>query len=412
MKKCEVILGLGSNLGNRRKNLGAAISELALHIDNICISPLYESKALLPEGAPLQWDMDFYNMAIAGETVLQPYELLAVTQKIEKELGRCKTGHWGPREIDIDILAMGDKVIDAPDLSIPHRELLKRDFALLPLASIAPDWLHPLEKRAAKELASVFSGNELKKLKRPKLVGIVNVTPDSFSDGGKNFNPDEASKNIAQMLQDGVDIIDIGAESTRPGATALSQEQEWERLKPVLSALQDKVVFSVDTRHLETATKAILLGAGWINDVSGFANPEMVEAVRDSDCKLVVMHSLSVPADKSIILQENIDPVEFLISWAKKRFVDLEKAGIERSRLVFDPGIGFGKNAQQSWAIINNAERFSELGVPVLFGHSRKSFMGSGQGDDETIKISQQLAEKGVDYLRVHNIKRHKLEVL
>ncbi len=412
MNKSEVILGLGSNVGNRRQNLGGAVCALSSYIENIRLSPLFESSALLPDGAPQSWDMPFYNMALVGETTMKPSDLLAITQNIEQQLGRNKAGHWSPREIDIDILAMGSMVVDIPALKIPHRELLKRDFALLPLASLAPAWVHPLVKKTAGELAAGFAQNELKLVKSPKLTGIINITPDSFSDGGKNLSPQTALKAIDEMIEDGADIIDIGAESTRPSATALTHEQEWERLEPVLLSLQSKVYFSIDTRHPQTAAKAIALGAGWVNDVSGFSNQEMVESVRGSDCKLVVMHSLSVPADKNIILPEKHDPVELIIKWAKKRFAELEKAGIGRERLIFDPGIGFGKNAQQSMAIINGAERFAELGVPVLFGHSRKSFLGDVAGDDATIKISQILADKGVDYLRVHNIKRHKTEVL
>lgn len=412
MKKCEVILGLGSNLGNKRQNLARAIATLTGYIGNIKVSELFESQALLPVGAPQSWDMPFYNMAIHGETSLNPHELLDVVKKIEAELGRNKTGHWGPREIDIDILAMGNLVVDTPDLSIPHKELLKRDFALVPLESVAPGWLHPLAKKTASDLVAGLGRTELRQLKRTRLVGIVNITPDSFSDGGHNLSPKTALRAIDTMERDGADIIDIGAESTRPGATSLTHEQEWERLSGVLPGVINIAQFSIDTRHPQTASKAIRLGADWVNDVSGFSNPAMIEAVRGSDCRLVIMHSLTVPADKNVILPLDSDPVELIINWARERFAMLEKSGIDSSRFIFDPGIGFGKNAQQSMEIINGAERFKELGVPLLFGHSRKSFLGEGAGDDATIKISQLLAEKGVDYLRVHDIKNHRLEIL
>jgi dihydropteroate synthase len=243
-------------------------------------------------------------------------------------------------------------------------------------------------------------------------MGIVNITPDSFSDGGRNLNPQKALETIARMERDGADIIDIGAESTRPGATALTQTEEWKRLADVLPDVANITQFSIDTRHPKTAAKAIKLGADWVNDVSGFSNPDMIEAVRGYDCRLVVMHSLSVPADKNVILPLDADPVELLMDWADMRFAELEKAGIERSQLIFDPGIGFGKNAQQSLTIINGAEKLKELGVPLLFGHSRKSFMGGEAGDEETLRLSQLLADKGVDYLRVHNVKRHRLAIL
>lgn len=413
MEKCEVILGLGSNVGNRRAQLGAAVAGLAEYVGDMRVSSIYESAALLPEGAPPEWNMNFYNMAVAGMANLSPRELLKAVKQIEKNLGRNKTGHWSPREIDIDILAMGNLIVNEPDLSIPHPELLKRDFALVPLAEIAPGWVHPLAGKTAKDLCRPFAASGLKLLKKPVLLGIANITPDSFSDGGVNFNPEIALANIQALPGQGADIVDIGAESTRPGAKPLSQAEEWARLEPVLGNLKGfPVPISVDTRYAQTAKKALALGAGWINDVSGFANADMVAAVRDSDSKLVVMHSLSVPADKNIILPVDADPVEQLLIWAEKRFSELEKSGIDRARLIFDPGIGFGKNAEQSHAIIKGISRFRELGVPLLVGHSRKSFLGQENPEDATIKISQFLADSGVDYLRVHNVRRHRLEVL
>ncbi len=413
MKKFEVILGLGSNIGNRRNHLRKAIAELAEYIENIHISSIYESEALLPENAPPEWNTPFCNMAIAGATSLAPHDLLRVVKQIEKKLGRNKIGHWCPREIDIDILAMEDLIIEEENLSIPHKELLKRDFALVPFAEIVPEWIHPIIKKTIKELSANLPASNIKKITKPKLVGIINVTPDSFSDGGENILPQAAIANIKRLIAEGADIIDIGAESTRPNATAISQEEEWRRIEPVFAGLgKISVPISIDTRYAGTAKKALLLGASWINDVSGFANPEIIEAVRNSNCKLVVMHSLSVPADKNIILPLGYDPVQLLLDWAKERFAELGRAGISRDRIIFDPGIGFGKSAEQSLVIIKNVARFKELGVSILIGHSRKSFMGKETGDDATIEISQFLAENSVDYLRVHNVRRHKLEVL
>lgn len=440
MEKREVILGLGSNVGNRREMLRLAISELTRNLENIRVSHIFESAALLPDGAPPGWNMPYYNMAVVGKTSLSPQELLTTIKQIESKLGRKKAGHWSPREIDIDILGMEDLVFDSDDLTIPHKELTKRNFVLIGMAEIVPDWLHPIARKTAKELAKGVPLTGLAMIKRPELVGIINITPDSFSDGGENFIPQDALNNILRLVDEGGDIIDIGAESTRPNAAAVTQEEEWARLEPVLSRLEGfPIPISVDTRYAQTAKKALALGARWINDVSGFANYDMVAAVRDSNCNLVVMHSLTVPADKSVVLPIDADPVELVLSWAKTRILELEKAGIKSERIIFDPGIGFGKNAEQSQAIIDGITRFSELDVPILIGHSRKSFLknchpelaeGSlrdkdkskdishsfdmtiNNKDDATIKISQLLAENGVDYLRVHNVKRHRLEVL
>jgi dihydropteroate synthase len=244
----------------------------------------------------------------------------------------------------------------------------------------------------------------------PKLVAIINVTPDSFSDGGQTLSPADALAAVVSVLNDGADIIDIGAESTRPGATPISASDEWGRLAPVLEGITAlDVPFSVDTRHALTATKSLIFGANWINDVSGFENPDMVAVVRDSNCKLVVMHSLSIPADKSVVMQEE-DVVQALLVWARARLALLEKSGIARERIIFDPGIGFGKTAQQSRSIIDNIKEFKSLGVPIMVGHSRKSFLGGAleERDAKTLEVSRFLAAQGVDYLRVHDIAGHK----
>ena len=241
-----------------------------------------------------------------------------------------------------------------------------------------------------------------------KLVGIINVTPDSFSDGGKNLSPQAAIAAAKQLIEDGATVIDIGAESTRPGATPVSPQDEWQRLLPVLEGLRGSCkAISVDTRHARTAEKALAAGAHWINDVSGFSDDAMIAAVRDADCALVVMHSLSVPADKNIVLPADADVADMLITWAEQRFAALEKAGIVRERIIFDPGLGFGKTAAQSWKIIEDIHHFDVLGVPLLIGHSRKSFLGEGNRDAKTLDISKQLIAKGVNYLRVHDVRAH-----
>jgi 2-amino-4-hydroxy-6-hydroxymethyldihydropteridine diphosphokinase/dihydropteroate synthase len=138
-----IILGLGSNIGDRRAFLADAVRRLSLLLSGIRLSRMYESKALLPGDAPAQWDMSFYNMALCGETSLSPEALLVEIKTIERDMGRQVRGFWGPREIDIDILAAGGVVLDTPELNLPHHELLNRDFALLPLAEIAPEWVYP-----------------------------------------------------------------------------------------------------------------------------------------------------------------------------------------------------------------------------------------------------------------------------
>lgn len=388
--KQQIILGLGSNVGNRAEYLRLAICELAKFIEDIKSSSILESEALLPENAPDTWNMPYLNMAIVGNTHLSPREVLTKIKEIEQMLGREKIGHWSPRTIDIDILAMGNLMVNEPDLIIPHKELLHRDFALKPLLELVPDWKYPTTK----------------------LVGIINITPDSFSDGGINYSPQKAIAAIKKLIGQGAEVVDIGAESTRPNAIAITPDEEWARLEPVLKRRAEfDAIISVDTRHAQTARKALDCGVDWINDVSGFICTQMIETVHNSDCKLVVMHSLTVPADKSVVLTENADVVAEVYRFAEDRIKSLENAGISKDRIIFDVGIGFGKTPQQSQILIENIGKFKALGVALFVGHSRKSFLGAKNiedADQKTLEISKFLRDSGVDYIRVHNIEIHK----
>ncbi len=250
-----------------------------------------------------------------------------------------------------------------------------------------------------------------------KIVGIINITPDSFSDGG-DMNPDAALQHVADMISYGVDVIDIGAESTRPGAAPVSPQGEWQRLEIILhDAIKccgaTGVVVSVDTRHAETAKQALNAGVDWINDVSGFRDPEMIEVVRSCGCRLVVMHSMSIPADPNIVLRHDKNAVDVLLEWGNERLQSLESEGIARERVVIDPGIGFGKTAEQSLEIIRNIDKLQELGAPLLVGHSRKSFLKkfsaaeAAERDSLTLLTSIYLRQQGVDFLRIHNVTEH-----
>lgn len=251
-----------------------------------------------------------------------------------------------------------------------------------------------------------------------RLAGILNLTPDSFSDGGKYLSMRDITDAARCMLEAGAYMLDVGAESTRPGATPVSAEEEWSRLVPffteVLPALTDySPIISVDTRHAQTAATALAQGARWINDVSGFADEAMIAAVREHDCTLVLMHSLSVPANPNVTLPEGADVTAELMRFAEERIAVLERAGVARERIVFDPGLGFGKTAVQSWQIIERLEELRALGVPLYIGHSRKSFLKDPQRDTPeardgaTLKLSARLMAMNVDYLRVHDVAAH-----
>lgn len=250
-----------------------------------------------------------------------------------------------------------------------------------------------------------------------KLVGILNLTPDSFSDGGVYSTTELAISRALTLADVGADVIDIGAESTRPGATPLTHEEEWRRLEEPLAAiipvLKNRVKISIDTRHAETARKALALGAHWINDVSGAEDNAMQRVIAEHDCTLVVMHNLGIPADKNITLPQDADVIATVKQWAETRITTLKKVGIPRSRIIIDPGIGFGKTAQQSLHIIKHCVALKSLGVPLLVGHSEKSCFSAitpspaGQRGAETLTASLYMAQHGVDYLRVHDVAAH-----
>jgi 2-amino-4-hydroxy-6-hydroxymethyldihydropteridine diphosphokinase/dihydropteroate synthase len=348
-------------------------------------------------------------MAVKLETALSPEQLLITIKSIEEKIGRKKRGVWAPREVDIDILAFEGVTLTSDSLNLPHHGLLGRDFALLPFADIAPDW--DLAGISAQELVR-RKAYHLPVYEQPKtrLVGILNITPDSFSDGGLFMNADHAFTRALEMVEEGAVVVDIGAESTRPGATPLSHEEEWRRLEPVLNKLLGSPIsISIDTRHPATARNAADMGVAWINDVSGFASPQMIEAVAGSECRLVVMHSLSIPADRSITMQSS-DIIAELVAWADTQLGYLRSLGIAADRLIMDPGIGFGKTPEQNWQIVTRADVFKSLGVDVLMGHSRKSFLQvpADKRDEATLEVSQGLIRKQVQYLRVHDVTAHR----
>jgi dihydropteroate synthase len=252
---------------------------------------------------------------------------------------------------------------------------------------------------------------------RPQLIGILNLTPDSFSDGGLFESAESVHKAVVQMLTDGADLIDIGAESTRPWAMPITAKEEWARLSPALQLLAKDVLFtakiSIDTRHGETAERALDLGISIINDVSGGADETLVRAVAAAKATYIFMHSLTIPANPLVVLPKHIDVVETLIHFANAKLAEFADAGIATDKMIFDPGIGFNKDADQSIQILKRVREFEALPVPLLVGHSRKSFLKQfthatpKDRDALTLTTSAFLASQNVAYLRVHNIPAH-----
>ncbi len=241
-------------------------------------------------------------------------------------------------------------------------------------------------------------------------MGVLNVTPDSFSDAGRFVQLNAALLHARQMIDDGADIIDIGGESTRPGATPISPEIEMQRVLPVLRALKGaRVPISVDTSQPALMRAALEEGAAIINDMRGFRATQAVEAVRDTQCGLVVMHMQGEPA--TMQRQPAYDDVIAEVSsWLARRCDELAAAGISRERMAVDPGFGFGKSHKHNRQLLGNLERLSGAGQPLLVGVSRKSTLGEITGKPTEQRLSASLAaaliavEAGARIVRVHDV--------
>jgi dihydropteroate synthase len=241
------------------------------------------------------------------------------------------------------------------------------------------------------------------------VMGILNVTPDSFADGGLFFDTQLAIARGLEMIDEGVDIIDIGGESTRPGAERVSAEEEQARVLPVVRALsKEDTVISIDTMRAETAKLAVEAGATIVNDVSGgAADPEMFATVAALGCKYTLMHwrGHSKDMDAKAIYNDVVADV------IKEVTISLEKAlaaGIARENIILDPGLGFAKDPEHNWEILNRIDEFTAMGYPILIGHSRKRFLGSGSPEEReaaTVSVTKSLVGKGIWAVRVHGVK-------
>jgi dihydropteroate synthase len=247
------------------------------------------------------------------------------------------------------------------------------------------------------------------------IMGILNVTPDSFADGGRHNEFDAAVARGLEMIAEGVDIIDIGGESTRPGAERVSKAEEIERTIPVITELaKHGVKISIDTMRASAAEAAIKAGASIINDVSGgLADPHMLQTAARLRVPYIAMHWRGQSKDMNSKAIYN-DVVIDVISELQERITAALDAGIEVGNLIIDPGLGFAKDAEHNWEIIDSIDSFVDLGYPVLVGASRKRFLGGDSPDEReqaTIDLTKRLATTGVWAVRVHSVKPHK-EVL
>jgi dihydropteroate synthase len=253
-------------------------------------------------------------------------------------------------------------------------------------------------------------------------MGIVNITPDSFSDGGHFFSPDRAVAQGLQLVEQGADILDIGGESTRPFSDPVSESEELERVLPVIEKLAERVSvpISIDTTKAEVARRAVAAGATIINDISALrSDPRMAAAAAECRVPLVLMHMKGTPKTMQVepVYDDLIGEIKVFLSRAVEQAV---AAGVERSAIVLDPGIGFGKTVDHNLQIIRHLDRFNELGAPLLIGASRKAFIRTllkGKAEKDPEPLSAEVARgtqaavaaaamQGVHIVRVHDVTR------
>ena len=447
----EVVIALGSNVGNRVGNFNEALQLMkksGMHITRH--GCLYETEPVYVTDQPL-----FLNSAVRGITKLGPHELLRVLKKIEKDMGRTDGIRYGPRPIDLDILFYGKFRVNSEILTIPHERIWERPFVMAPLMDVTgsamesdtvASW-HSFSKLSGglfeswEKLGgeSLIGKNGLKRVLptgnvlwdwslKTSMMGILNLTPDSFSDGGKFQSVEAAVSQVRLMILEGADIIDIGAQSTRPMASRLSAQEELDRLIPVLDAVLkmpevEGKLLSVDTFHSEVASEAIGKGAHIVNDVSaGQLDPNMLDVVAGLKVPYVAMHMRGNPSTMQNSENLQYDNVcEQVASELYLRVRDAELSGIPAWRIIIDPGIGFSKNTEHNLDILMGLPNIRmELAgkslalshAPMLIGPSRKRFLGdicarpaAAERDPATIAAVTAGVLGGANIVRAHNVK-------
>ena len=252
---------------------------------------------------------------------------------------------------------------------------------------------------------------DLNKRKRPIVMGILNATPDSFSDGGKFRTPKDAIAQAEAMIANGVDLIDIGGESTRPGAEPVELQEELDRVLPVIEALKDcGVPLSIDTYKSETMRQALHFGVDCVNDIWALRQDGSIEAVlKSNDCGIILMHMQRDPLTMQFD-PDYEDVIADVREFLKERVELLLAKGINKDRIAIDPGFGFGKNLEHNLNMLANFAQFSALGVPVLAGISRKSMLGKITGKDTNERVAASIAaaimaaDRGAKIVRVHDV--------
>lgn len=447
----EVVIALGSNIGDRLHNFNEALR--SMNKAGITVTRhgcLYESAPAYVTDQP-----HFLNSAVRAFTKLGPHELLKALKKIEQNMGRTGGIRYGPRPIDLDILFYGKFKVNSDILTIPHERIWERPFVMAPLMDLVgvagesdtvacwhsfsthSNGLFGLWEKMGGD--SLIGKEGLKRVlpignglwdwsEKTSVMGILNLTPDSFSDGGKFQSVEAAVSQVRSMISEGADIIDIGAQSTRPMASRISPEEEMDRLIPVLEAvlrmpeIEGKLI-SIDTFYSKVASEAVNKGAHIVNDVSsGHLDTDMLRVVADLGVPYIAMHMRGDPS-----IMQNSENLQYdnvcnqVASELHLRVRNAESFGIPAWRIIIDPGIGFSKNTEQNLDILIGLPKIrAEIAkkslalshAPLLIGPSRKKFLGeicarssAVERDPATVASITVGVLGGANIVRVHNVK-------
>jgi dihydroneopterin aldolase/2-amino-4-hydroxy-6-hydroxymethyldihydropteridine diphosphokinase/dihydropteroate synthase len=337
----------------------------------------------------------------------------------------------GPRTVDLDILLYDALTMSTPTLTIPHTSMLEREFVLRPLCDIAPNRAHPLTSTAFKHHLSAVPPSsaplrtfvQISPLTPPLdpsnpsrgtlIMAVLNLTPDSFSDGGV-YHGGNLLETVRAFIANGADIIDIGGQSTRPGAKDVGEEEELRRVIPAIRKIRDAgidIPISVDTFRAGVAEQAILAGANIINDISaGLMDSNMLATVARLDCPIVLMHTRGTPETMNSLCQYG-DVVKDVMRELEDRVAAAEEAGIRRWNILLDPGLGFAKDMQQNLELLRRLGEFTGGGFPWVLGPSRKRFVGkvtgvskAGERQWGTAGAVAACVAGGADVVRVHDV--------
>ncbi|DBA85065.1 TPA: hypothetical protein ACH3X2_005790 [Trebouxia sp. C0005] len=441
-----VAIAFGSNMGDSVANIQAAVRQLpTLGIQVVRQSRLYESAPAYVTDQPT-----FVNGAIAALTPLQPLELLDALKTVEAASGRNFAGQrFGPRPLDLDIIFYSNQHVQHDRLCIPHPRWQERDFVKAPLLDLftpEEDLSHSPWQGLAEKLAAVrniwrpnkggevMSAPDLQPFiplpdlpnwpwqQRTWIMGILNATPDSFSDGGQVKGVLGAVEHACMMVKQGADIVDVGGQSTRPGATRLTTAEEVQRVVPVIRAMREtkalqKVPISIDTFDAEVASQAVAAGAHMVNDVSGgLMDPNMHAQVARLNVPYILMHMRGNPST----MQSMTQYTDTCLEVGQEMQVQAEaamNAGIEPWRIILDPGVGFAKTGQGNLEVMCGLQQIrSQLkgclqGMPLLLGPSRKGFLGKLTGranaadrDYATAAAAAMCISRGANIIRAHNV--------